>query len=75
MGRGVRSNTDFCVVVLMGRALADTIYTANGFDYFSDATKAQYLLSEQLWEQLGSSPKIEEIFELASYSLKRDMVG
>ena len=73
MGRGVRSNTDFCVVVLMGRALADTIYTANGFDYFSDATKAQYLLSEQLWEQLGSSPKIEEIFELASYSLKRDM--
>ena len=37
MGRGVRSNTDYCAVVLMGKSLADIIYTSGGLDFFSDA--------------------------------------
>lgn len=75
MGRGVRSNNDYCVVVLMGNNLADVIVNQNGFDYFSNATKQQYKLSKQLWDQLmetSSSPTIDDIFDLANYVLNRD---
>ena len=37
MGRGVRSNSDFCVVVLLGRSLAEVIYAGDGLSYFSEA--------------------------------------
>ena len=72
MGRGVRSNSDYSVVILLGRGLADIIYSSEGIGYFSDATKAQFQLSEQLWDQL-KSPSIDEVMGLADYSLSRDM--
>lgn len=72
MGRGVRSNNDYCVVILMGRELADVIYRSDGMTYFSEATKTQFELSEQVWEQLKNS-SLDEIFALASYSLDRDI--
>lgn len=74
MGRGVRSNNDSCCIVLMGNQLADILLRNNGVDYFSKATKAQYLLSKELWELLKNeyaTPSVSEIFELADYSLKR----
>lgn len=72
MGRGVRSNTDYCSVVLMGRRLADVLYTSSGYDYFSQATKAQFELSEQLWEQLDGDCTIDDIMELTEYSISRN---
>jgi len=71
MGRGVRSNTDHCVVFLLGRALVDIIYGSDGYLFFSDATKKQFELSQQLWEQL-EKPNMKQIMELADYSLKRN---
>ncbi len=75
MGRGVRSNSDYCVVVLMGNNLADIITNKNGIDFFSNATKKQYELSKQLWDQLMETspmPTINEIFDLASYVTARN---
>ncbi|MBR0159653.1 MAG: DEAD/DEAH box helicase family protein [Clostridia bacterium] len=71
MGRGVRSNSDYCTIVLMGRALADIMYTSNGIDFFSNATKQQLKLSESIWEQVKNA-SIDEIFEISSYSLHRN---
>lgn len=51
MGRGVRSNDDYCVVVLMGRRLTARIHGA-GISKFSDATKAQLGLSRRISDEL-----------------------
>lgn len=76
MGRGVRSNSDYCVVVLMGSKLANTLVNQkSGDEFFSKATLEQYNISRQLWDQLMSAsdtPTIEEVFELADYVLRRD---
>lgn len=75
MGRGVRSNNDYCVVVLMGSKLANILVNQDGSKFFSKATSEQYNISQQLWRQLmstNSAPTIEEVFELADYVLKRD---
>lgn len=75
MGRGVRSNNDFCVVVLMGNNLADIIINQNGMDFFSNATKQQYETSKKLWDLLmetSSAPTIDEIFDLANYVINRN---
>lgn len=76
MGRGVRSNSDYCVVVLMGSKLANVLVNQRGDDFFSRATFEQYNLSKQLWAQLMSSsntpPTIKEVFGLADYVLQRN---
>jgi hypothetical protein len=72
MGRGVRSNNDYCVAILMGKGLSDIIIRADGYKFFSIATQKQFELSKQLWDQLRSdnpTPKIDKIFSLADYSL------
>ena len=75
MGRGVRSNGDECCVVLMGDELSDVLSRNKGIDYFSAATRSQYDLSKKLWDLLvsetGSKPTIDQIFELANYSLDK----
>lgn len=74
MGRGVRSNNDYCVIVLMGEKLADMIINQDGDKFFSKATFEQYNISRQLWEQLmksSSKPTIKEVFELVNYALTR----
>ncbi len=76
MGRGVRSNSDSCCVVLMGSNLADVLIRNKGVSFFSNATTEQYNLSKELWDllkQISPSPTIDEIFELADYSFNRDV--
>lgn len=76
LGRGVRSNSDYCVTILMGRTLSDAILNEQGYRYFSNATRVQYDLSRRLWDQLldeGNVPSIDDILSLCDYSLKRDM--
>lgn len=76
MGRGVRSNDDECCVVLMGDELSDVLSRNRGVEFFSAATRCQYELSKRLWDLLvsenGSKPTINQIFELAKYSLEKD---
>lgn len=76
MGRGARSNSDSCCVVLMGEKLADVLLRNKGASFFSNATMEQYQLSKDLWGllmQMNSAPSIDEIFELANYSLNREV--
>lgn len=75
MGRGVRSNNDYCSIVLMGNKLADAIANQNHKKFFSSATLEQWNLSEQLWEQLletTPSPSINDIFDLTNYVFQRN---
>lgn len=76
MGRGVRSNSDSCCIVLMGDNLADVLIRNNGIAFLSNATTEQYNLSKELWNELKrekAKPSIDDIFEIANYSLKRDL--
>lgn len=75
MGRGVRSNSDYCVVVLMGNKLADVLVNQDGSNFFSNATKSQYDLSKRMWDQLMKSckkPTVDDVFSLADYVITRD---
>ena len=75
MGRGVRSNSDSCCIVLMGDNLADILVRNNGLSYFSTTTEKQYELSKELWgllKEQNPNPSIDDIWEIADYSLNRD---
>lgn len=76
MGRGVRSNSDSCCIVLMGDNLADVLLRNNGTSFFSNATKEQYNLSKDLWDLLKQEtpkPTVDDVFELADFSLNREV--
>lgn len=76
MGRGVRANSDSCCIVLMGDNLADVLVRNKGIHYFSSATMAQYTLSKELWDLLKQEkpdPTVDDVFDLAEYSLNRDL--
>lgn len=71
MGRGVRSNDDYCVVMLTGKLLTSTIYTENAIDNFSPATRSQMDLSESVAEQVKGKPATD-LEKLMDYCLKQD---
>ena len=64
MGRGVRSNNDYCVVFLMSKSLISQLYKSESIEKFSEATKAQFELSEKVSEQLQDK-SLEEIHDNA----------
>ena len=68
MGRGVRSVNDYCVVILMSNSLVNTITTHNGDKYFSSATRKQYQLAEQIWDQIAKSNNALEADTILSHS-------
>ncbi|MCC7213167.1 MAG: DEAD/DEAH box helicase family protein [Candidatus Brocadia sp.] len=70
MGRGVRSNDDYCVVFLIGRDLTSKLYSQGAINKLSPATKAQLLLSGQVAEQLQGKP-INELTETINYCLSK----
>ncbi|MDR3443595.1 MAG: helicase C-terminal domain-containing protein [Legionella sp.] len=71
MGRGIRSNDDYCVIFLMGKDLTSHLYTGETLDLFSPATKAQLELSEQVADQIKDKGA-EEIKLVINYCLNRD---
>lgn len=71
MGRGVRSNDDFCIVFLVGRDLTSQLYSQGAIDKLSPGTKAQLKLSEQVSEQIKGTP-ITEMTDTINYCLSRD---
>lgn len=76
IGRGVRSNTDYCVIVFMGKKLINSLIIRNGVDYFSVATAEQFRLSQRIWDLIPKEkdkPSIDEIFEITKNVLDRNV--
>ncbi len=71
MGRGVRSNDDYCVVFLVGRDLTSQLYSQGSINKLSPGTKAQFKLSEQISEQIKGKP-LNQITETILFCLNRD---
>jgi len=71
MGRGVRSNDDYCVVFLIGKDLTNQLYSQGAMEKFSPGTKAQLKLSEQVAEQIKGKA-ISELTETINYCLARE---
>jgi hypothetical protein len=53
MGRGIRSNEDYCVVILMGLKLLKVLYAQGAVQYFSPATRKQLNLSREISQQIA----------------------
>lgn len=53
MGRGIRSNDDYCVVLLMGAQLLSALYGANATRFLSPATASQLALSQEVAAQIS----------------------
>lgn len=71
MGRGVRSNDDYCVVMLAGKTLTSTVYSPSAMECFSPATQAQMELSEKVAEQVKGGDA-NSLIQLMDYCLKQD---
>lgn len=54
MGRGIRSNDDYCAVLLMGAGLIRALYATGASAHFSPATAAQVELSRQVSTQVAN---------------------
>ena len=71
MGRGVRSNDDYCAVLLLGGKLTGRLRSAEGRAILTPATTAQMDLSRKIARRL-QNPSIEEIKNVVSQCLDRD---
>jgi len=70
MGRGVRSNSDYCAVILMGKRLVKTLYADGANEHFGTATKKQLELSDMITQQIKGKPLVD-ILQLLNYSFNR----
>lgn len=71
MGRGVRSNEDHCVVLLLGARLSQLVIGSDSLARFSPATRAQLELSRTVAGGLQDAP-LEDILQVARQALDRD---
>lgn len=71
MGRGVRSNDDYCAVLLIGKTLTRKLYAGSGVQKFSVGTKAQLDLSEKVASQIAKAD-LKAIWETLLYCLNQD---
>lgn len=71
MGRGIRSNDDYCVIFLVGKDLTSQLYSQGATSKLSPGTKAQLELSGQVTEQIKGKP-ISELTETINYCLHRN---
>lgn len=71
MGRGVRSNDDYCAVLLLGAKLTGRLRSPEGQKMLTPATKAQLNLSRKIAKQLGT-PSLKDINGVILQCLKRD---
>lgn len=69
MGRGIRSNEDYCAVLLIDKRLTARLHSAR--HRFSAATQAQLQLSDQVAELLEGRP-FSELRAVVSQCLDRD---
>ena len=71
MGRGVRSNDDYCTVLLLGARLTARLRSPEGEEMLTPATTAQLELSRRIAKKL-KNPDISEIKDVISQCLDRD---
>lgn len=71
MGRGIRSNDDYCVVFLLGRRLTERLHKPGARARFSPATRAQLELSDAIADQLRGS-SFEHLNQVIDLCLLRD---
>ena len=71
MGRGVRSNDDYCAVLLLGQNLIRRLRSPKGVAMLTPATSAQLKLSREIAKKLDTPP-IEEIKNVILQCLDRD---
>ncbi|MEG0874817.1 MAG: DEAD/DEAH box helicase family protein [Clostridiales bacterium] len=71
MGRGVRSNKDYCGIIIMGNALIQVLFSKGATSYFSEATRKQYEVSSILAKDLKGKD-IDEIFAVLDYCVEQN---
>lgn len=71
MGRGVRSNEDYCGIIIIGHQMPKILYDKNTRKYFSVSTLKQIELSEMLIENIENKD-INEFFEILKLCLERN---
>ena len=71
MGRGVRSNDDYCVVILLGAKLIRRLRSTEGEELLTPATKAQLNLSRKIAKKL-EVPSADDIKDVILQCLNRD---
>lgn len=71
MGRGVRSNDDYCAVLLLGPKLTSRLRSPTGTEMLTPATAAQLDLSRKVARRL-QKPSIDEIRNVILQCLDRD---
>ncbi len=71
MGRGVRSNDDYCAVLLLGPKLTSRLRSPEGMAMLTPATSAQLDLSRRIARKLDT-PSINEIKNVIQQCLERD---
>lgn len=65
MGRGIRANDDYCVVLLMGASLTKTMFLMGAKERFSPATRAQLEMSLTVAGQLeGGLAELNDAIEV-----------
>lgn len=75
IGRGVRSNNDHCVIIFMGSKLTNILIGMRGTEYFSEATRKQFEISDKIWNQIkeqNENPSIEDILSVSRYVLEKN---
>ena len=71
MGRGVRSNDDYCVVLLLGSKLISRLRSPDGMKMLTPATSAQLNLSRKIANSLAT-PSMDEIKDVILQCLNRN---
>ena len=71
MGRGVRSNDDYCAVLLLGPKLTSRLRSPKGMEILTPATSAQLGLSHKMAKKLDT-PSISEIKNVILQCVDRD---
>lgn len=74
MGRGVRSLSDYCVVILTGRRLLSFMSQVDNQSFFTEDTKRQIEVGKKLSAELKqeSANPYQAILDLVAQCLKRD---
>ena len=70
MGRGIRSNNDYCVVLLVNLKLIRQVRSPEGIDLMNPATKAQLDFSKKIAEKFRGT-NIKKIAEIINQCLDR----
>jgi hypothetical protein len=71
MGRGVRSNDDYCAVLLLGAKLTSRLRSPEGQAMLTAATRAQLDLSRKIAKKL-KAPAINDVKDVILQCLARD---